>query len=88
VVLVVRAIVLTCGTLVLRCGTALLTRLVFMALERLPEDFRRVIEMLEAKKFPVEDAVGTIVPMRETPQILQAWSENPVKFSKIMVELD
>jgi threonine dehydrogenase-like Zn-dependent dehydrogenase len=54
----------------------------------LPEDFRRVIEMLEAKKFPVEDAVGTIVPMRETPQILQAWSENPVKFSKIMVELD
>jgi len=54
----------------------------------LPEDFQRVIEMLEAKKFPVEDAVGTIVPMRETPQILHAWSENPVKFSKIMVELD
>jgi threonine dehydrogenase-like Zn-dependent dehydrogenase len=54
----------------------------------LPEDFRRVIEMLEAKKFPVEDAVSMTIPLEETPQTLEAWSENPAKFSKIMVQVD
>jgi threonine dehydrogenase-like Zn-dependent dehydrogenase len=54
----------------------------------LPEDFRRVIDMLEAKKFPVEDMVSMTVPLEETPQALKAWSENPAKFSKIMVQVD
>jgi threonine dehydrogenase-like Zn-dependent dehydrogenase len=54
----------------------------------LPEDFRRVIEMLEAKRFPVEEAVGTIVGLEETPGILRAWSESPQQFTKIMVSLD
>lgn len=54
----------------------------------LPEDFRRVIEMLEAKKFPVDDAVSTTIPLDETPQALKAWSENPANFSKIMVQVD
>ena len=54
----------------------------------LPEDFRRVIEMLEAKKFPVEDTVSMTIPLEETPQALKEWSENPAKFSKIMVKVD
>ncbi len=54
----------------------------------LPEDFRTVIKMLEERKFPVEDAVGTIVSLEDTPGILEAWSSNPSKFTKIMVQLD
>jgi threonine dehydrogenase-like Zn-dependent dehydrogenase len=53
----------------------------------LPADFQRVIAMLEAKRFPVHETVGTIVPLEETPDILRAWSENPAKFTKIMVQL-
>jgi threonine dehydrogenase-like Zn-dependent dehydrogenase len=54
----------------------------------LPEDFHTVIKMLEARRFPVEDAVGTIVSLDEAPRILEAWSSNPSKFTKIMVQLD
>ena len=54
----------------------------------LPEDFARVIKMLEAGKFPVEQAVGTIVSMEQAPGILQQWSESPQRFTKIMVSLD
>lgn len=53
----------------------------------LPQDFRRVIQMLEARKFPVEEAVGTIVSLEEVPKVLRAWSENPAKFTKIMVQM-
>lgn len=54
----------------------------------LPQDFQRVIQMLEARQFPVEQAVGAIIPLEEAPHVLQAWSENPTKFTKIMVQLD
>jgi threonine dehydrogenase-like Zn-dependent dehydrogenase len=54
----------------------------------LPHDFQRVIQMLEAHKFPVEQTVGTIITLEEAPRVLQAWSENPAKFTKIMVQLD
>lgn len=54
----------------------------------LPEDFRRVIEMLEARRFPMEEAVGTIVELEQAPGILRAWSESPEQFTKIMVRLD
>jgi threonine dehydrogenase-like Zn-dependent dehydrogenase len=53
----------------------------------LPEDFREVIRMLEAGRFPVEDAVSAVVPMEEAAQMLGEWSETPAKFTKIMVEL-
>jgi len=53
----------------------------------LPEDFREVIRMLEAGRFPVEDAVSAIVPMEEAARMLGEWSETPAKFTKIMVEL-
>ncbi len=53
-----------------------------------PEDFQAVIKMLEAKRFPVDSAVSLIVPLQEAPEALRAWSENPSKFTKIMISLD
>jgi threonine dehydrogenase-like Zn-dependent dehydrogenase len=53
----------------------------------LPEDFRQVIQMLEAGRFPVEDAVSAIVPMEDAARILGEWSEQPAKFTKILVEI-
>jgi threonine dehydrogenase-like Zn-dependent dehydrogenase len=51
----------------------------------LPEDFREVIRLLEAGRFPVEDAVSAIVPMEEAARMLDEWSETPARFTKIMV---
>ena len=53
----------------------------------LPEDFRRVIKMLEDGRFPVEDAVTEIVPMEDAPRMLKEWSDDPSRFTKIMVDL-
>ena len=52
-----------------------------------PEDFRDVIRMLEAHRFPVEDAVTHVVPLDEAPAILEAWSREPARFTKIMVDV-
>jgi len=54
----------------------------------LPEDFREVIQMLEAGRFPVEQAISHTVSLDEAPRVLRAWSENPAAFSKIMIALD
>jgi threonine dehydrogenase-like Zn-dependent dehydrogenase len=54
----------------------------------LPQDFQRVMQMLEERRFPVDAAVGTIVTLGEAPAALRAWSENPSRFTKIMVCLD
>lgn len=54
----------------------------------LTEDFRHVIRMLENHLFPVEDAVSIIAPIEEVPNLLRAWTENPARFSKIMVTMD
>src|SRR6266849_8281249 len=48
----------------------------------LPQDFRHVIRMLEAGRFPVEDAVSAIVPMEDAARMLGEWSEAPGKFTK------
>ena len=53
----------------------------------LPEDFRRVIKMLETGGFPVNAAVSAIVPLEEAPRALKDWSEHPSRFSKIMVQI-
>ena len=53
----------------------------------MPEDFRAVIGMLEAKRFPVEAAVTHMVAFDETPKVLEAWSREPARFTKIMVEV-
>ena len=54
----------------------------------LPEDFRQVIQMLEQRLFPVNEAVSAIVPIEDAPAALRAWTENPSRYSKIMVSLD
>ena len=53
----------------------------------MPEDFRNVITMLEAKRFPVDAAVTHIVPFQETPKMLEEWSREPARFTKIMIEV-
>jgi 2-desacetyl-2-hydroxyethyl bacteriochlorophyllide A dehydrogenase len=53
-----------------------------------PEDFHAVIKLLEAQKFPVEQAVSLVVSLEEAPDTLRSWSENPSSFKKIMVALD
>ena len=53
----------------------------------LPEDFREVIAMLEAKRFPVEETVSVVAPMEEGPELLRQWSENPAKFTKILLQV-
>lgn len=54
----------------------------------LPEDFRQVIAMLEAGRFPVSDAISTRVCLEEAPEIFAAWCAEPSRFTKIMVEVD
>jgi threonine dehydrogenase-like Zn-dependent dehydrogenase len=52
-----------------------------------PEDFREVIRMLEAHRFPVDDAVTHVVPLEEAAGILEAWDREPARFTKIMIEV-
>ena len=53
-----------------------------------PDDFSAVIRLLEAGKFPVDQAVSSTVTLDEAPDALRSWSENPSGFKKIMVSLD
>jgi threonine dehydrogenase-like Zn-dependent dehydrogenase len=53
----------------------------------LPEDFREVIRMLEDGRFPVENAVSAIFPLAEAPAALAAWSAEPARFTKIMIQV-
>ena len=53
----------------------------------LPEDFREVIRMLEEKRFPVEETISVVAPIEEAPDLLRQWSENPAKFTKIMIQV-
>lgn len=52
----------------------------------LPEDFLEVIRMLEAGRFPINDAISAIVPPEQAAAILAEWSEHPGRFTKIMVQ--
>ena len=54
----------------------------------LPEDFHAVIRMLEAHRFPVEEAVTHMVPIEEAPRILEAWNHEPTRFGKIMIDVN
>lgn len=53
----------------------------------LPADFRQVIAMLEAGRFPVDLAISAIVDMEQTPEMLARWSASPASFTKIMVQV-
>jgi threonine dehydrogenase-like Zn-dependent dehydrogenase len=54
----------------------------------LPENFAEVIRMLEAHRFPVDEAVTHAIAFEETPAILEAWSQNPAVFGKIMIDVN
>ena len=53
----------------------------------LPEDFREVIRMLEAKQFPVDEAISAIVPIEDAGRMLAEWSAAPGSFTKIIVKI-
>ncbi|HEX6803590.1 MAG TPA: zinc-binding alcohol dehydrogenase family protein [Terriglobales bacterium] len=53
-----------------------------------PEDFRAVIQLLEAGKFPMEEAISMTVPLEDAAAALASWAGNPSSFHKIMVRLD
>lgn len=52
----------------------------------LPEDFCAVIKMLEAGRFPVEDAVSATIAPEQAAEVLAEWSANPGRFTKIQVQ--
>jgi threonine dehydrogenase-like Zn-dependent dehydrogenase len=51
-------------------------------------EFEPVIQMLRAKRFPVEETISRTVPLAEAGAALRAWCENPQAFTKILVDLD
>ncbi|PYX81093.1 MAG: sorbitol dehydrogenase [Acidobacteria bacterium] len=53
----------------------------------LAEDFHAVIRMLEERRFPVDEAISSIVALDQAPEALRSWSDNPSKIKKIMVHL-
>lgn len=53
-----------------------------------PEDFAAVIKLLEAGRFPIDQAISLVVPLEEAADALRSWSENPSRFRKIMVSMD
>ena len=54
----------------------------------LPDDFRAVIQMFEEGRFPVKEAISSVIALEEAPEALRAWSEDPSRVKKIMVRLD
>ncbi|MBN1867309.1 zinc-binding alcohol dehydrogenase family protein [Candidatus Sumerlaeota bacterium] len=50
-------------------------------------DFRDVVRMLEAGRFPVEDVLTAVVPFDRAGDILKRWSADPLAFMKIQVEM-
>jgi threonine dehydrogenase-like Zn-dependent dehydrogenase len=53
----------------------------------LPEDFHQVIRMLEARRFPVDDAITIIAPLEDSARLLGQWSDHPSMFTKIVVQI-
>ncbi len=52
-----------------------------------PRDFQAVIDMLEAREFPVARAISKIVPLAEAGAALCEWSAEPSRFSKILIQV-
>lgn len=52
-----------------------------------PADFQNVIQLLEGRKFPVNEVITKTFPFSEAGAAMQAWSENPAAFTKIQIVL-
>ena len=48
----------------------------------LPEDFHAVIRMLEQRRFPVDEAISSIISLDQVPAALQNWSDAPSSVKK------
>ena len=48
-------------------------------------DFPGVIDVLEKKRFPVDDVISKIIPMDGAASALSAWNDSPGDFTKILV---
>ena len=53
----------------------------------LPQDFREVIQMLESKNFPVNEAISATVAMNEVSDWFRHWDLRPDEITKIMVNV-
>lgn len=53
-----------------------------------PEDFRAVISLLEARRFPIDQAVSSVIALEEVAHALHSWSGRPSSVKKILVSLD
>lgn len=53
----------------------------------MPENFARVIRMLEAGTFPLDEIVTRVVPLSEAGQALREWDADPPAFKKILVQV-
>lgn len=53
----------------------------------LPRDMHAVMQLLDAGRFPVDEAVTRVVTLDEAPAIMAAWSANPAAFTKIMIQM-
>jgi len=51
------------------------------------DDFRAVVEMLEAGRYPVDETITRTVPFAEAGTALAAWADNPGAVTKIHVEV-
>ena len=52
----------------------------------LPDDFRQVIRMLEAGRFPVKETISAIIRPEEAAEVLAEWSSSPQRYTKILVQ--
>lgn len=50
-------------------------------------DFPAVINVLEKKRFPVDDVISQSVSMDSAAKILEAWDKNPGDYTKILVDV-
>jgi threonine dehydrogenase-like Zn-dependent dehydrogenase len=53
----------------------------------LPEDFEKVIRVLESGRYPVAQTVSRVVSFDQTGNALKDWSANPATTTKINVNL-
>jgi len=54
----------------------------------LPEDFKKVISMLEAGNFPLEHVITKTVSLADAPAAMDAWAADPASVTKIQIDLD
>jgi L-galactonate 5-dehydrogenase len=52
------------------------------------EDFKRVLSLLHARLFPVDDAVTRVVGLQDAPGALRDWDADPGAVTRIHVDLD